>query len=125
MLIIHGHNMHDGTAFGKLSRYDDIDYLNEYPFIKFSTLYETARYTPFAVVYYSIDSSSDQYLDVYQVNLMTDQEFEQFVTRIRGMSVYHIPVNVARTDQIIMVTTCATGDSDMRFAVFAVKGDAI
>lgn len=37
------------------------------------------------------------------------------------MSEYHIPVNVARTDQIITVTTCATGDADMRFAVFAVE----
>jgi len=125
MLILHGHNMHDGTAFGKLSRYDDINYLNEYPFIKFSTLYESARYVPFAVVYYSIDSKSDLYLDVYQVNLMTDQEFAQFVSKIQGMSEYHIPVNVAGTDKIIMVTTCATGDSNMRFAVFAVKSDTI
>lgn len=54
-LIIHGHNMHNGTAFGKLSRYDDVAYLNKYPHIEFSTLYDSGLYTPFAVVYYSID----------------------------------------------------------------------
>lgn len=122
-LIIHGHNMHNGTAFGKLSRFDDIDYLNRYPFIKFSTLYETARYIPFAVVYYSIDPDSERYLNVYQINSMTDEEFLQFVGKASAMSEYHLPVVVAGTDKILTVTTCASGDDDMRFAVFAVRSD--
>jgi sortase B len=122
-LIIHGHNMHNGTAFGKLSRFDDIDYLNKYPFIKFSTLYETARYTPFAVVYYSIDPDSDRYLNIYQINSMTDQEFLQFVSKVSAMSEYHMPVNVAKADKILTITTCASGDEEMRFAVFAVQSD--
>ena len=125
MLIIHGHNMQDGTAFGKLSRYDDVDYLTRYPYIRFSTLYDAARYVPFAVVYYSIDEESDAYLDVYQVNTMSDQAFGEFISKIQYMSVYHIPVLVAKTDQIIMVTTCTSGNNDMRFAVFGVRQDSI
>lgn len=120
-LIIHGHNMQDGTAFGKLSRFDNIDYLNKYPFVEFSTLYESARYIPFAVVYYSIDPKSDRYLDIYRINAMSDREFSQFVSKVQLMSVYHIPVSVAGRDKILTVTTCATGDDEMRFAVFAVK----
>ena len=120
-LIIHGHNMQDGTAFGKLSRFEDIDYLNEYPFIEFSTLYESALYIPFAVVYYSIDPDSEEYLDIYQINSMSNQEFVRFVSKVQLMSEYHIPVNVSGTDKILTVTTCTSGDEDMRFAVFAVK----
>ena len=122
-LILHGHNMHNGTAFGKLSRFDNIDYLNQYPFIKFSTLYETARYMPFAVVYYSIDPDSDRYLNIYLINSMTDEEFMQFVSKLSALSEFHLPVNVARTDKILTITTCASGDEDMRFAVFAVRSD--
>ncbi len=120
-LIIHGHNMHNGTAFGKLSRFDEIAYLNKYPHIEFSTLYESAMYTPFAVVYYSVDPDSEIYLDIYRINSMSDQEFLQFVRKVQSMSEYNIPVRVAQSDRILTVTTCATGDADMRFAVFAVE----
>ena len=124
-LILHGHNMHNGTAFGKLSRFDDIDYLNKYPHIQFSTLYETSLYIPFAVVYYSIDPDSEIYLDIYRINSLPDQEFVQYISKIQAMSEYHIPVYVSRTDKIITITTCATGDDDMRFAVFAVENKAL
>ena len=120
-LIIHGHNMQDGTAFGKLSRFDSIAYLNKYPFIEFSTLYENARYVPFAAVYYSIDPQSELYLDIYRINAMSDAEFTQFVSKLQQMSEYLVPVYVSGTDKILTVTTCATNDEDMRFAVFAVK----
>ncbi|MFH1512871.1 MAG: class B sortase, partial [Bacillota bacterium] len=124
-LIIHGHNMQDGTALGKLLRYEKIDYLNKYPSIEFSTLYETARYVPFAVVYYSIDPDSVIYLDIYRINTMTAGEFDAFIRDVQKRSVYNIPVNVAKTDQILTVTTCATADTDIRFAVFSVKHDII
>ncbi len=124
VLILHGHNMHDGTAFGKLSRFDDLDYLNRYPLIRFSTLYEAACYIPFAAVYYSVDPTSALYLDIYQINLMSDDAFAQFVSKVKAMSEYRLPVLVSKTDSILMVTTCADTE-DMRFAVFAVKSDAI
>jgi len=120
-LIIHGHNMKNGTAFGKLLRYERIEYLNQYPIIYFSTLYEADNYIPFAVVHYSIDTESDIYLDLYQVNYLSDQEFMKFITKVKAMSLFHLPVNVSRTDEIITLTTCATEDPNMRFAVFAVK----
>ncbi len=124
-LIIHGHNMQDGTSFGKLSRFDSLAYLNKYPFIEFSTLYENARYIPFAAVYYSIDPQSELYLDIYRINAMTETEFTQFVGKLQLMSEYLVPVYVAGTDKILTITTCATNDDDMRFAVFAVKHDDI
>ena len=122
-LIIHGHNMQDGTAFGKLIRYENIDYLNRYPIIEFSTLYESAQYIPFAVLYYSVDPESSEYLDLYRVNAMSDDTFLQFVSDVQYRSIYHIPVNVSKSDRILTVTTCATTDADIRFAVIAVKRD--
>lgn len=124
-LILHGHNMQDGTAFGKLSRFDSLAYLNKHPFIEFSTLYENARYIPFAAVYYSIDPKSELYLDIYRINVMSEKEFTQFIGKLQLMSEYLVPVYVAGTDKILTVTTCATNDEDMRFAVFAVKRSGI
>ena len=124
-LIIHGHNMQDGTAFGKLSRFEDIDYLNKYPYIEFSTLYETARYIPFAIVYYSVDPESVEYLDIYSINAMSNQAFTEFISNLKLMSVYSLPVYVAGADKILTITTCTSANDDMRFAVFAVKSDIL
>jgi len=120
-LIIHGHNMQNGTSFGKLSRFEDLDYLNQYPTISFSTLYESANYVPFAVVYYSINPESEEYLNLYQVNYLSDDKFVDFVQTVKSRSVYHLYTSVAKTDKILTITTCATEDPNMRFAVFAVK----
>lgn len=120
-MIIHGHNMQNGTSFGKLSRFNDRDYLNQYPVIHFSTIYEAADYIPFAIVFYSIDPESADYLNIYQVNYLSDEAFIEFVQTVKSRSVYHIYTNVTKTDKIITLTTCATSDPNMRFAIFAVE----
>jgi len=125
MLIIHGHNMKDGTAFGKLSRYDSLHYLNQYPVIRFSTLYESGEYQPFAAVYYSTNPKADNYLDLYQGNYLSDEAFIAFIQKAQSMSVYRISMIVKPKDKIIVLTTCATDDPDMRFALFAVKRNMV
>ncbi len=120
-LILHGHNMKNGTSFGKLLRYKDRDYLDQYPVIRFTSLYESAEYLPFAVVYYSIDQKSDDYLSLYQVNYLSDDEFLKFVSIVKSLSIYRLYTNVSKTAKILTLTTCTTEDPNMRFAVFAVK----
>ena len=55
------------------------------------------------------------------MNYLSDQDFIQFIKSVQAMSVYHIPVSISKTDEIITLTTCATDDPNMRFAVLAVK----
>ena len=120
-LILHGHNMQNGTAFGKLLRFKSLDYRNEYPVIRFDTLYQTANYTPFAAVYYSIDPGAEDYLNIYQVNYLSDDAFIGFIQTVKSRSIYHLYINVAKTDKILTTTTCTNDDPNMRFAVFAVE----
>lgn len=121
-LIIHGHNMQNGTAFGKLLRFETRDYLDEYPIIYFSTLYESASYQPFAVIFYSIDPESEEYLNLYAINSLSDNGFIDFVQTVQARSLYHISVTVPKTADILTLTTCTSGDDpDLRFAVFAMK----
>ncbi len=55
-LLLHGHNMKDGTMFGRLAQYEkNIDYLKAHPFVDFSTLWHQERYVVFAVVDVSLD----------------------------------------------------------------------
>ena len=120
-LILHGHNMQNGTAFGKLLRFKSLDYRNEYPVIHFDTLYQTADYTPFAAVYYSIDPESEDYLNIYQVNYLSDDAFISFIQTVKSRSLYHLYISVSAADKILTITTCTNEDSNMRFAVFAVE----
>jgi len=120
-LIIHGHNMRDGTAFGKLKRFEDIEYLIKYPVITFSTLYDFGYYNPFAVVRYSVNPKSKEYLDIYAINNITDDEFIDFASSLQARSIYQLSVRVTKTDQIITLVTCYGGFKDDRFAVFAAR----
>lgn len=120
-LIIHGHNMKDGTAFGKLRRFSSADYLNRYPVIRFSTLYETGTYLPFAVGYFSVDPLDADYLDIYQANSLSEQVFTAFTQKVRSMASYRIGRWACWDDSLLILMTCAGDDPDGRFAVFAVK----
>lgn len=120
-LIIHGHNMKDGTAFGKLRRFSSADYLNRYPVIRFSTLYDTGTYLPFAVAYFSVDPKAADYLDIYQANSLSEQTFTEFTKKVRSMAPYRLERWVCWEDNLLILITCTGNDPDRRFALFAVK----
>ena len=99
--FIHGHNMHNGTAFGKLSRFDDIDYLNKYPHIKFSTLYESAMYiSPLRSSIIRSIRIPTIYLDIYRINSMTGSGIHCSLSiRCRRCPNTILPVNVCGNGQ--------------------------
>ena len=53
-LILHGHNMKNGTMFGKLHRLMDPVMLKTQPFFTFDTLYQDMRYVPVALTVFSV-----------------------------------------------------------------------
>ena len=49
-LLIHGHDMADGTMFDLLVHYQRSGYIEKHPEIRFNTLWEAERYLIFAVL---------------------------------------------------------------------------
>ena len=113
-LLIYGHNMNNGTMFGNLRMYLNIDYVRSSRPITFDTLYENRTYVPFAAFNASMDPDSADYFDVRQF-IFDDQGFELFTLKLQMRSEHDIPVNVRPGDKLLLLITCDYGEDDGRF----------
>lgn len=108
--IIYGHNMKNGSMFGKLKNFNDPE------------VFKKCRYfwifTPDFIYQYRIFSASvvDKTGLTYQISF-TDDEFDQFISRAYSNSVVdNQDVTVTKEDRIVTLSTC-TGDDSTRFVV--------
>ena len=108
--IIYGHNMKNGSMFGKLKNFNDPE------------VFKKSRYfwifTPDFIYQYRIFSASvvDKTGVTYQISF-TDDEFDQFISRAYSNSVVdNQDVTVTKEDRIVTLSTC-TGDDSTRFVV--------
>lgn len=108
--IIYGHNMKNGSMFGKLKNFNDPE------------VFKKSRYfwifTPDFIYQYWIFSASvvDKTGLTYQISF-TDDEFDQFISRAYSNSVVdNQDVTVTKEDRIVTLSTC-TGDDSTRFVV--------
>lgn len=115
-LIIYGHNMRNGTMFGELSSFGEREFLLKNAVVRFDTLYENALYVPFAMFEASMDENDGHYFDVRQI-VFDETSFELFVLKLRGRSVFDVPVEVAYGDQLLTLVTCSYNDDDGRYIV--------
>ena len=115
-LIIYGHNMRNGTMFGKLSSFGEREFLLKNAVVRFDTLYENALYVPFAMFEASMDENDAHYFDVRQI-VFDETSFELFVLKLRGRSVFDVPVEVEYGDQLLTLVTCSYNDDDGRYIV--------
>ena len=113
-LIVYGHNMKNDTMFGKLSAYEDVTYLRQHPVIHFDTLYEKRAYVTFAAFAASMEPGNWRYFDVRQF-IFDEGEFDKFVLKLRGRSVYNVPVDVQAGDRLLLLVTCDYTNREGRF----------
>lgn len=108
--IIYGHNMKNGSMFGKLKNFNDPE------------VFKKSRYfwifTPEFIYQYRIFSAAvvDKTGLTYQI-AFTDEEFGQFINSAYSNSVVdNEGVTVTKDDRIVTLSTC-TGDDATRFVV--------
>ena len=108
--IIYGHNMKNGSMFGKLKNYNDPDVFKKSKYFWI--------YTPDLIYQYRIFSASvvNKIGLTYQITF-TEDEFNQFVNQAFSSSVVdNTGVEVTREDRVVTLSTC-TGDDSTRFVV--------
>ena len=115
-LIIYGHNMRNGTMFQKLINYEDTAFLKKHPLVQFDTIYENRTYVPFAALTATLEPYSERYLDVRQFSF-SQSSFEDYIERIRELSLYESPVDVVYGDSVLMLVTCEYLHDNGRFIV--------
>ena len=118
--IIYGHNMKDGSMFGDLDRYLEESFYKEHPTVSFDTLYEERTYEILAVFrsqVYNADDDVFKYYQFYEAD--TVEEFEEFYTNIKALSIYDTGVEAEFGDTFLTCSTCAYHVEDGRFVVVA------
>ena len=111
-LLLHGHNMKDGTMFGRLVHYlQDIDYYRNHPFVRYDTLWEEDEYVIFAVLRVSLDVKDEHFFNYFtHPTFSSDEAFDAYVRQLAVKSIYAIPINVKPSDALLTLSTCIDED---------------
>ena len=133
VLLIHGHNMKDGSMFGTLSQFEQYDYVKEHPIVTFQTIHdeEPVYYVPVSVFNASMLPDHSSYFDITQIVFPDDEEgaaedpstfrqssaFRTYLDELRAVSLWESPVDVNVDDKLLMLITCSYDLEDGRLMV--------
>lgn len=110
--IVYGHNMRNGSMFGKLKNYKEEGYYNDHQYFQVHVDSAIYRYQIFA--YHDVDEASG----LYTVPFAHDDVFAEFIQNyMLDGSYVDSGVEVSKDDTIITLSTCSTTGN--RFVVHA------
>ena len=137
VLLIHGHNMKDGSMFGTLSKFEQYDYACEHPIVTFQTIHdeEPVYYVPISVFNASMLPDHSSYFDITQIVFPDDEEggeedsstfrqstaFKTYLEEIQAEALWDSPVDVNVDDKLLMLITCSYDLEDGRLMVVCRK----
>jgi sortase B len=106
-MVIHGHNMKDGSMFGRLQRYLELGYLQKHCAIQFDTLYQESSYIVFAVLVVPENVHSAGYINFLGYPTFSSQDqLMEFVNGLKEESKFAIPVKIEASDVLLTLSTC-------------------
>lgn len=110
--VIYGHNMRDGSMFGSIKNYKNINTFKENPYIYVYTENENYVYKIYSVFLTNAKKSDDDgYVLAYTFkNLSSSDKFNGFMEEIKTRSYYHTGVDYQEGDKIITLSTCDRTD---------------
>ena len=127
-VIMHGHDMNDGSMFAGMLKYTpkgdlkgDLEYYQEHPVIIFNTPDGDAKYKIISVFKTSTRYEHGEFFNYMQGEFNSDAEFMNFVYNTRIRSFFNIPVTCNEDDQIITLSTCCYEFYQWRCVIVARK----
>ena len=114
--FIYGHNMKNGSMFGKLRQYRAQEFCQANPYFYIYTPDgKEITYQVFAV---SIVKATSE---IYQIRYADDEEFLNYIESVKKLSLYSTNVEVEADSQIVSLSTCTNRTDDERILVQGVK----
>lgn len=111
--IIYGHNMKNGSMFGKLKRLCEDEKYKDSKYLWVCTPAGKYRYEIFSMQYAHVDS------ETYTLFSAHDENFGNYLGKMAEKSQINMnPQNLTEQDRIVTLSTC-TSDDDVRFVVQA------
>lgn len=121
--ILYGHNMRDGSRFGKLNRLTDAEYLAEHPYVRYASLYEIRDYRPIAVFYANVDPTTADYFDFAVTDFPDSDSFTAYVQEAKRRSVVNLPATAQCGDNLLTLATCSEEGVGGRLVVVCVPAE--
>ena len=121
--ILYGHNMRDGSRFGKLNRMTRAKYLAEHPYVRYATLYEIRDYKPIAVFYANVDPAAADYFDFAVTDFPDADSFTAYVQEVKRRSVVELPATAQYGDNLLTLATCSEEGIGGRLIIVCVPAE--
>lgn len=122
-IILHGHNMLDGSMFANLIHYGkytgDLDYYKSHPVIEYDTPEYDAEWEIISVYKTNTEDAHGKFFNYLTGEFASDAEFMNYIYLVRERSLIDTPVKVNEDDQIITLSTCSYEYSEFRTVVVA------
>lgn len=119
-LLIYGHNMPNGTMFRSLMKYQEKNYWQAHPTIRFDTLYEEQEYEVLAAFYDRVYYKTEDVFKFYQfIDAEDEQDFDNAIAQFQSKALYDTGVTATYGDKLITLVTCAYHTDNGRFVVVA------
>lgn len=116
-ITIHGHHMINGTMFGQLKKYQDINFYKQHPTFRFDSMYRNYTWKVFAV--FIVDLTRPDFFYYPKADFASGEEFMSFVDTIQKLSMLETSVDVVETDHIVCLSTCTYVSDNARLVVAA------
>lgn len=118
-VTVYGHHMKDGSMFAGLKKFYSQSFWEEYPTIRFDTLYEHRTYTIFAV--FTTTASVDRGFSYHSFeNAIDEADFDDFIATCKALSLFDTGITPKYGDKIICLSTCEYSRDNGRLVVAAV-----
>lgn len=123
-IVIFGNNMKDGTMFGSLKKYRNLNFYKQNPCINLYYSEEVETYIIFAVmlVSSSVDDNSKVYKP-YKSYFADNSEFDSWIKESYSRSLIDTTVKAEYGDDILTLVTIADDFDGARLVVMAKKTD--
>ncbi|MGN0584966.1 MAG: class B sortase [Ruminococcus sp.] len=120
-LIVYGHNMKDGSMFGGLRKYREIDdYYEKHPLIEVNSNYK--KYTFKIYGYFIADAvdTTDTRFEYWNcIDFQDEDDFYKYVNEIKRRTLRLTDVDVKYGDRLLTLSTCSSVVNNGRLVVCA------
>jgi len=118
-ILLHGHNMKDGSMFATMLRYRDESFYQQYPTIQFDTLDGLGTYQIISVFRVDVSINSPDYKYYNFGNAENAQEFDDYVKNVKALSYYDTGHTASYGDKLITLSTCEFNSENGRLVIVA------
>lgn len=120
-LTLYGHHMNDGSMFGELLRYGELEFYKSAPVITFDTHREKGKWKIISIFKANTLQEQGDPFPYVREKFSDEEDFLNFVHQVKIRSIIETGVTVNENDQLLVLSTCSYEHKDFRTVVVARK----